>query len=453
MPSPIAPCDQIAFITSPLIQEQFFARFFSVAGIDFNKTDADSTAKRNAMLWERTVQLNRHDSKTYDDLLFSLGSIDIIGQDSHQADEFISEMATHGDLHAAFMFAEFGERQDYRRNARNIAAWLYLQRFNPDGAINIPANIMWENINAKVAILRQESKTYTFFTTDDIVCPDDLADRFCDAYRSLRIGETGNAQYPVKCTMDKPAGGIRLSVSSKKDPTMTVQTSDLPPQGKSTASDAFEVGIDRNADAFCIYIYPLRQYFQTKFLRNSNRADKVAKLLAEICNSKLCNNRGKKYHLQPFQNRKILDKLHIDSLNPDHPNRVWVSALGVERTDSDGNRVSKNHEIEFPYDAAKTIYDNIEAAYTGKLAYQISNIFSIQLSFSLYDFRLNDDQRLFANKPFVKTVTIKPGSCTFNKSFKDVTPELKNLAADCLKNAGLIPLNKDAYNFITGKAK
>lgn len=170
MPSPVSPKDQIAFITSPLIQQQFFSRFFQTDGIDFYKTDAESTSARNAQLWERTQQLNRHDNKRYDNLVYDLSIIDIIGQDSRQATEFFSEMATHQELNDAFTYAvEFRERREYKHNARNIAAWLYLKTYSPDGAIKHAANIMWKNIKAKVAILRQESKTYTYFTTDDIV--------------------------------------------------------------------------------------------------------------------------------------------------------------------------------------------------------------------------------------------------------------------------------------------
>ena len=459
MSSPVSPKDQIAFITAPLIQKQFFSRFFRTNGIDFDKTDAETTLSRNAQLWERTQQLNRHDNKCYDNLVYDLSVIDIIGQDSRQAAEFFSEMATHQELYDAFTFAdEFGDRKQYRRNARNVAAWLYLQTYSPDGAIKHAANIMWENIKAKVAILHQESKTYTYFTTEDIVCPEDLEKLFCDKYRNLRIEETGNKRYPARCMIDKPSGGIRLSVTSGKDPTMTIQTSesqagDTPPKDDDLGEEPFKLGFDRNAESFCIYIYPLCQYFRIKFLRHEQRAKQVAKILAEICGFKISDNRGKKYYLQAFQSRDVLDTLSIKSLDPRHPNRVWVSALGVERTDDKGNRISKNIEVEFPYDKSKTIYDNIEAAYANTAKCQISNIFSIQLSFMLYDFHMHNGQRLFHDEPFVKTVTIKPGHCNFNNSFKDVHQEIKTLVDDCLKNAGLVPLNKDAYNLLIDKVQ
>ena len=449
-----SPRDQIAFISSPEIQRRFFQQFFMVDGIDFEKRGALAERERNQMLWQRLSSLNTRKTKEYDNLCTALNIIDIFGSDSRQLDELIDLIRRYQPLYERYLMDEFGEGEDYRRNARNIAAWLYVQKqTSPDGAVKNFAAIIWSIIQSQVAILRQESKTHTFFTPCAFTCPESLGDTFRTRYRQLRIDETGDKNYPVECTTDRFSGGIRLTVSAKKDPIFTVQLNNVDPEKPNPEiTEPFKVGLDPNADAFCVYLFPAREYFMVKFLTNNRRVKAVAKLIAEICSTELVSHKGKKYFIHPFANRKALEKLKIESFDASHQNQVWVSALGIERIDKTGKTRSKNIEVDFPLESGRTIYDNIEKVYSSLDDCPIHSVFSLELSFKLFDFDVVEGMKLCHNNPKIKKLHLTPHSNNFDTTFKDVNPELKQLARACLANANLKALTKEEYNLQLDKA-
>lgn len=443
-----SPRDQIAFISSPTIQRRFFEQFFMVSGIDFVKRGALAAHERNLKIWKQLPSLNANKPKEYDTLCTTLNIIDIFGSDSRQLDELTDLIGRYKPLKDLYLLDEFGENADYRRNARNVAAWIYIQKETAkDGAIKNYANIIWHIIQSQVAILRQETKTHTFFTSGTFACPEQLGELFRAGYRKVRIDETGDKNYPVECTADCFSGGIRLTVSAKKDPIFTVQLNHIDPEKSNPdLSEPFKVGLDPNADAFCVYLFPTREYFLVKFLSNKRRVGAVAKLIAEICNTDLASRKGKKYFLHPFANRQALKHLNIASLDDNYRNQVWVSAVGIERIDKLGKTLSKNIELDFPLEPKHTIYDNIEQLYPTLIDCQTKSVFSLELSFKLFDFDVVDGKKLFHSNPKIKKLHLTPSSSNFDSVFKDVNPALKELVRECLANANLQALTKQAYN-------
>lgn len=450
---------KIKKITGKRLQEQLFKLHCPSDMLDWDAARQMNDNDRATALAEIAKRLTNIDPKQHDHLCSALDVIDTIGADSGQSLALYEQIKPLKGLHAIYWGDDFGVPQkrggkEHAHTPHNIAAWIYvvahcdyhIDDYYPKETRE-PAKKIWQRLVNQYQAIVEETGRQIFFLTPPTLTDltnDERKDKFVNAYKKLRAEETGIADYPAICDVSSRISYLRFSTNCRADPHYSIQ------EVKNNEKNPFDALIDPNADCFKIDYYPERDYLRISKIKGpTNRTRRIAELFAKTALGANLNDRRGRHTFDIFKNRGYKKHLILPEDCQARGDKVWVSAMTCTYFDADGNQVSKNRELEFPFKEDGDIFDNIDKALGGAVLNAngkiIREISELQLTFLLHNAIDVGAGHLSKceGEPKPLHINIKPTSFDFVAKMKDKPRWMKSAVESVLKRCDLMPKNRD----------
>lgn len=451
---------KIKKITGKRLQEQLFKLHCPSDLLQWDVVGALDDNARAEQLCEIAKRLTNVDAKQHDHLCSALDVIDTIGEDSGQSSAIYESIKNEKDLYSIFWNDDFGiikkgKCKERAHTPNNLAAWIYvvakcdykIKDYYPQSA-RAPARKIWQRLVNQYQTITEENGRQIFFLTPPKIVgitSEMRRDKFLNAYKELRAQETGIKDYPAICDVSSRISYIRFSTNCRADPHYSIQ------EVKDKKHDPFDALIDPNADCFKIDYYPERDYLRISKIKGAvNRTRRIAELFAEkALGSTIQDNRGKRHTFDVFKDRRYKQYLVLPEDSKAREDKVWISAMTCTYFDKDGNQVSKNKELEFPYKENGDIFDNIDKALggaildtDGKITREISDL---QISFIIHNAIDIGTGHLSKcdGEPKPIHINIKRTHFDFIQKMKDKPKWMKEIVESVLKRCDLMPKTRD----------
>ena len=456
---------QIRKITGPFLVRDLFD--IHAPGLEIGKKWPELSkldeAERAGVLNGMLRDLSKTSLRQRDRLYMHLGMIDAIGSDARQT-EAIEKMIIHEQaLNERYAWAEFGfdkskkHKRELSRTPHNLAAWIDIVAHTPESSKRYPAAAIagakriYDRLVRQAASIAAEIGCCTFFLTPATANtgaePKEIAALFESAYRKYRTKITGIENYPATVSPSVRTGYIRYSVNMAANPNISVQVHD----------GAFLPAPNPNADNFRLDYHPVGDYVRISRVVDRDTSREIVALFAETMGCTVQDFRKKRCSLAHFDNaRPPALTLPAEALS--HGDRAWISSIESAYLDANGNIISQNREINFPYDDKMTIYENLRpvggmnAADTSRVGLLADKrvTTAVWISFELHDFtEAGGGRKMFHQNP-MKPVVVKVSTSRndYLQKVKDLKPYHKDLILGVLKSCDTLPKNRDEFNEI-----